>query len=114
MTFKVTGLTMKGSQPNQNGTTIQAFFDAHNSEIGFKGCALAQKKDGGWVVWPPKLEGGAGRKFGDRLAVYFRKGSRIREELLEAALASYRALNGAPDDDEPGALGEELAEEIAE
>lgn len=114
MSVKVTGLTMKDYGASKGGFAIRAFFDCQTEELGFKGCALARKPDGGWTVWAPKLEGAAGRVRGEQIAVYWKRGSMIEAAILDAALAAYGALGGDVEaEDGPGALGAALAEELA-
>lgn len=98
---KITGMTIKRGAPNKGGSRIMAFFNAHNEEMGFKGCALVLRPDGGWRVWTPMLSDLTRTERREReAAVYFRSGSTMEAELLEAALKLYAIINGdAPEAD---------------
>lgn len=101
MTFKITGMSLRQFQPNKGGSRLMAYFDCHNEEIGFKGCALVKLSGGDWRVWLPKVgEKTVAERRADRVDVYFRAGSTLEAEMLAAARAMYALMDDEPIEDD--------------
>lgn len=99
MTIKITGMQIKRSKPNRGGSRVMANFDFHTPDLGMKGCVLSLNPEGKWRVWTPMIDPLASAK--DRkiqqVCVYWRSGSTMEQQVLDAALALYKQLS---DDDE--------------
>lgn len=93
MEIQITGLNRVTSpEPNRNGDTIVAYFDARVEWLTVKGAALVKLASGGLTTWEP-----LGKD--DRLPKRSMKMSgAVRREVAQAALPLFEAMGGELDD----------------
>ncbi|MBX9759370.1 MAG: hypothetical protein K2Y29_11395 [Beijerinckiaceae bacterium] len=103
---EILGITRQHNpRPNKAGNTILAFFDCAVGPIVLSGCAFLRTPKNGLAVWPPKIEGRAGKIAGVKIA-----DSSSRHQILVKVQEAYRLMGGTdgewmPSDTYRGPIG---------
>ena len=86
---KVTGFTVREKEM-KNGNLRLGFFDCELPGMRLTGCSLVRTRQGGFVAFPPRLDGVGGHQ----QAIHVTDTS-WRQAMMEGARAAYVALGGA-------------------
>ena len=90
---KITAISrVPNPKPNKAGSIILAYFGCEVGGFRFHGCALARTEKFGLTVWPPMIEGAAGR-VGSLRAIDIIDDA-TRHAMMQAARTAYKAIGG--------------------